>query len=57
MPPIPPDTRLEQSLLKSVKDGLYPDSEEVLSAKLPSSALDSLEQLLRGAREEVEVAP
>ena len=56
MPPVPSDARLDQAILKSVKDGLYPEDEEVLSAELPSSALESLEKLLQDARTEVEVS-
>ena len=55
MPSSPSDERLEQAILKSVKDGLYPEEEAVLSAELPSSALGSLEELLQNARKEVEV--
>ena len=47
--------QLGQAVLRSVKDGRYPEDEEVLSADLTSSALQNLEELLSDARQEVEV--
>lgn len=49
------DEELGQAILKSAKDGLYPASEDVISADVSASALPISLQLLRDAREEVKV--
>ena len=46
---------LSQAVFQSVKDGSYPDDEQVIAAELPSSALESLAKLLEQARNEVKV--
>lgn len=49
------DEQLGEAVLQSAKDGLYPDSEEVISANIPATALPVLLQYLNDAREEVKV--
>ena len=44
-----------QALLQSVRDGTYPEGEEVISAELPSSALPVVVDLLEQARSDVKV--
>jgi protein transport protein DSL1/ZW10 len=55
MPALSED-RLSRALLQSLKDGTYPDSEEIVSAELPASALSTELQFIRDAREEVKVS-
>lgn len=44
-----------QALLDSIQNGSYPESEEVISADLPSTAIPDILKLLKQAREDVEV--
>ena len=55
MPPQIPDEQLGQAVLESARDGVYPASEEVISADVPATALPVLLRLLDEAREEVKV--
>ncbi len=55
MPSRVSDEQLGQAILNSAKDGLYPTSEEVITADVSASALPVALQLLRDAREEVKV--
>ncbi|KZF24728.1 centromere/kinetochore protein Zw10 [Xylona heveae TC161] len=47
------DVQLGQAVLESVRDGSYPDSEAVISAELPTSALPVIIDLLETARQDV----
>ena len=49
------DGRLSEAVFRAVQDGVYPEEETIVSAELPSSAFDSLQQLLEQARAEVKV--
>lgn len=44
-----------QAVLEHVQSGAYPDSEEVISAELPASALPEVSKLLEQAKEDVKV--
>ncbi|KAI9871219.1 MAG: ribosome biogenesis protein ytm1, partial [Pleopsidium flavum] len=55
MPSQVPDEQLAQAVLRSAKDGVYPDSEEVITAEVPPTTLPILLQLLDKAREEVKI--
>lgn len=44
-----------QAVLDHVQTGAYPESEEVVSANLPPSALPEVSKLLEQAREDVKV--
>lgn len=58
LPPMPSrssDDHLSNAILQSVEDGLYPEDEDIVSAKLPPSALTSLSELLEQARADVKV--
>lgn len=49
------DHEYGQAVVESVKNGTYPESEEVLSGNLPQSALPTILNLLDQAREDVKV--
>lgn len=44
-----------QAVLEHVQSGAYPESEEVISAELPPSALPEVSKLIAQAREDVKV--
>ena len=44
-----------QALLQNVQNGIFPESEEVVSAELPPSALPAVSKLIEQAREDVKV--
>lgn len=44
-----------QALLDSIQNGSYPESEEVISANLPSTAIPDILELLKQAREDIKV--
>ena len=44
-----------QALLDHVQNGTFPESEEVVSAELPASALPAVSKLIEQAREDVKV--
>ena len=44
-----------QAVLEHVQTSAYPESEEVISASLPSSALPEISKLVEQAREDVKV--
>ena len=44
-----------QAVLNHVQTGAYPESEEVVSADLPPSALPEISKLIEQAREDVKV--
>jgi len=44
-----------QALLDSIQNGSYPESEGVISADLPSTAIPDILKLLKQAREDVKV--
>lgn len=46
---------LSEAILKSVQHGAYPDSEEIVSSKLPPSAFSDALKLLNQAGDEVKV--
>lgn len=54
--PVPTDERVSRALLQSLKDGTYPDSEDIISADLQPSALATELDFIRDAREEVKVS-
>ena len=45
-----------QAVLEHVQTGAYPDSEEVISAEFPPSALPEVSKLIEQAREDVKVS-
>ena len=49
------DEQLSDAVFHAVQDGAYPEEEIIVSAELPSSAFDSLLELLEKARAEVKV--
>jgi len=49
------DEEIRKAVLKSIRSGLYPESESVASADIPTSALSALQDEVRQARDEVEV--
>jgi protein transport protein DSL1/ZW10 len=53
MPPKPPAEVLADAVIRNVEHGIYPDSEDVVSAELPSSALPRLLDTIQKARDEV----
>ena len=55
MPSLPSDGQFTQAVFDYVKDGAYPEDTNIVSAELPSSALQSLSELLEQARAEVKV--
>jgi hypothetical protein len=57
MPPILTDKVLTDAVFSSVDDGTYPENEKVISAELPTSALNNLSELLEQARIDVKVLP
>lgn len=44
-----------QVVLEHIQTGTYPDSEELVSAELPASALPEVSKLIDKAREDVKV--
>ena len=56
MPSQIPDTQLGEAVLRSVQHGVYPDSEEVISADIPASALPVVLGILNRARDDIKVA-
>lgn len=44
-----------QALFESIQNGSYPESEEVIAADLPPTAISDILKLLRQAREDVKV--
>ena len=44
-----------QALLDHVQNGTFPESEEVVSAELPPSALPTVSKLIEEAREDAKV--
>jgi protein transport protein DSL1/ZW10 len=56
MPSQIPDEQLGEAVLKSVQHGVYPDSEEVISADIPASALPVVLGFLNRARDDIKVA-
>jgi len=44
-----------QAVLDHVQNGAYPESEEIISAELPSSALPEVSKLVEQAQEHVKV--
>lgn len=44
-----------QAVLEHVQRGAYPESEEIISAELPSSVLPQVTKLIEEAREDVKV--
>ncbi|KAI9790771.1 MAG: hypothetical protein M1833_001767 [Piccolia ochrophora] len=53
MPAAVSDDELGRAVLQAAQDGVYPDSEDVISAELPASAFGLAVELLEKAREEV----
>jgi hypothetical protein len=49
------DTQLGEALLKFVQSDAYPETEEIISSKLPSSALPVVVDILHKARQDVKV--
>ena len=49
------DDQYGQAVFGSVQSGAYPESEELVSAELPSSALPGIIKLIENAREDVKV--
>lgn len=49
------ESRVCSALLDFVQDGVYPDSEEIVSFELAASAISEELQLISAARQEVEV--
>lgn len=55
MPSVALDHQLGQAVLDSVQNASYPESEEVIAAELPPSAIPNTLKLLERARNEVKV--
>lgn len=49
------DDQYGQAVFESVQSGAYPESEELVSAEFPSSALPKIIKLVEKAREDVKV--
>lgn len=49
------DHQYGQAVLNSVQSGTYPDSEEIIAAEVPPSALPTILKLVDQAREDVKV--
>lgn len=49
------DREYGQAILESVRSGSYPETEDIVSAHLPTSALPTLLKLVAQAREDVKV--
>ena len=49
------DHQYGQAVLNSVQSGTYPESEEIIAAEIPSSALPTILKLVDQAREDVKV--
>lgn len=49
------DDRYGQAIFESVQSGAYPESEELVSADLPVSALPKIIKFVEKAREDVKV--
>lgn len=56
MPSGTSDLELSKAVYQHVDLGTYPDNEEVISAELPSTALETLSKLLDQARADVKVS-
>ncbi len=56
MPSTVSDKQLQQAVLESVQDGAYPESEAVISAELPPTALSGLLARFEQAREDLRVS-
>ena len=55
MPFVALDHQLGQAVLDSVQNASYPESEEVIAAELPPSAIPNTLELLERGRNEVKV--
>ena len=55
MPQLFSDSEYGQAVFGSVQNGAYPESEELISAEFPPSALPGVIKLLEKAREDVKV--
>lgn len=55
MPSRIPSHQYGQAVLDHVQTGAYPESEEVIAAELPPSALPEVSKLIQQAREDVKV--
>ncbi|KAF2098527.1 hypothetical protein NA57DRAFT_38787 [Rhizodiscina lignyota] len=53
MPPKASDEALADAVIQNVEFGTYPDSEDVISAELPASALPQLLDTIQKARDEI----
>lgn len=49
------DQDLSTAIISSIREGTFPDSEEVLTAKLPVTALPSILGEVLNARQQLEV--
>lgn len=54
MPTATPDENVRKAILQSIASGLYPESADVASAEVPSTALSALQDEVRQARDQVE---
>ena len=52
---MPSEEQSSRAVFQSVKDGTYPEDEQVISAELSSTALNNLSELLEQARTDVKV--
>jgi centromere/kinetochore protein ZW10 len=55
MPSLISDHQYGQAVVESVYNGSYPESEEIISANLPESALPTILELVHQAQEGVKV--
>lgn len=51
------ESELAEAVYSFVQHGAYPDTEDVIAAELPSSALPGTLKLLQNARQEIHVSP
>jgi protein transport protein DSL1/ZW10 len=49
------DHDLSAAIISSIKEGTFPDSEDVLTAELPATALPTLLEEVSEARQQLEV--
>ena len=56
MPSKAQDAELSQAVFRAIQEGSYPEDEQIVAAELPSSALNSLSELLEQARADVKVS-
>ena len=49
------DHELSAAIVSSIRDGTFPDSEDVLTAELPTTALPSIVGEVSEARQQLEV--